>query len=151
MIDATNRALNRDHAGRCLPPCLHNKGSERSVYLLDTIASGTRSTWDESWKSSEIIAMKFAFTSQSAAALQENDLANRRPPVLDHYACPHQCRGLFQTPTEAQFTKSPWTGSSLATAIFWWLRPKADSLETPQMRSGEGDVSCIQPVVCARI
>jgi len=38
-------------------------------------------TTTESWKSAEIITMKIAFTSRSAAALRENDLANRRPPM----------------------------------------------------------------------
>jgi hypothetical protein len=40
-----------------------------------------QSTWGESWKSSEIITTKIAFTSRSVAALRENDLANRRPPM----------------------------------------------------------------------
>jgi hypothetical protein len=35
----------------------------------------------ESWKSPEFITTKIAFTSRSVAALQENDLANRRPPM----------------------------------------------------------------------
>ena len=43
--------------------------------------SGTQSTWSESWKNSEIITTKIAFTSRSVAALQEKDLANRRPPM----------------------------------------------------------------------
>src|SRR6266540_4879643 len=40
-----------------------------------------QSTWSESWKSSEFITTKIAFTSRSVAALQEKDLANRRPPM----------------------------------------------------------------------
>jgi hypothetical protein len=40
-----------------------------------------QSIWSESWKSSEFITTKIAFTSRSVAALQENDLANRYPPM----------------------------------------------------------------------
>jgi hypothetical protein len=40
-----------------------------------------QSIWSESWKSSEFITMKIAFTRRSVAALQENDLANRYPPM----------------------------------------------------------------------
>jgi hypothetical protein len=40
-----------------------------------------QSTWGESWKSSEIMTTKIAFTSRSVAALRENDLANCRPPM----------------------------------------------------------------------
>src|SRR6266436_5883554 len=40
-----------------------------------------QSIWSESWKSSEFITTKIAFTNRSVAALQENDLANRRPPM----------------------------------------------------------------------
>src|SRR5258707_5144402 len=40
-----------------------------------------QSIWSESWKSSEFITTKIAFTSRSMAALQENDLANRYPPM----------------------------------------------------------------------
>src|SRR6266446_6611343 len=40
-----------------------------------------QSTWSESWMSSEFITTKIAFTSRSVAALQEKDLANRRPPM----------------------------------------------------------------------
>src|SRR6266571_3352090 len=40
-----------------------------------------QSIWSESWKSSEFITTKIAFTSRSVAALQEKDLANRRPPM----------------------------------------------------------------------
>src|SRR5258707_4117536 len=41
-----------------------------------------QSIWSESWKSSEFITTKIAFTSRSVAALQENDLAHRYPPML---------------------------------------------------------------------
>ncbi|MGZ9106803.1 MAG: hypothetical protein ACXW3M_13590, partial [Rhodoplanes sp.] len=34
------------------------------------------------WKSSEIITTNIAFTSHSMAVLRENDLANRRRPML---------------------------------------------------------------------
>jgi hypothetical protein len=40
-----------------------------------------QSIWSESWKSSEFTTTKIVFTSRSVAALQENDLANRYPPV----------------------------------------------------------------------
>src|SRR6266852_3895346 len=40
-----------------------------------------QSIWSESWKSSEFITTKIAFTSRSVAALQEKDLANRSPPM----------------------------------------------------------------------
>ena len=40
-----------------------------------------QSTWSASWKSSEIITTKTAFTNRSVAARQENDLANRRLPM----------------------------------------------------------------------
>src|SRR6266446_3422268 len=40
-----------------------------------------QSIWSESWKSSEFITTKIAFTRRSVAALQENDLANRYPPM----------------------------------------------------------------------
>src|ERR1700716_2460506 len=40
-----------------------------------------QSIWSESWKSSEFITTKIAFTSRSVAALQENDLANRCPAM----------------------------------------------------------------------
>src|SRR5439155_25789312 len=40
-----------------------------------------QSTWGESWKSSESITTKIAFTSRLVAAPRENDLAIRRPPM----------------------------------------------------------------------
>src|SRR2546430_7431184 len=40
-----------------------------------------QSIWSESWKSSEFITTKIAFTSRSVAALQENGLADRYPPM----------------------------------------------------------------------
>jgi len=46
-----------------------------------TYSSGTQSTWSESWKSSEFITTKIAFTSRSAATPQEKDLASRRRPM----------------------------------------------------------------------
>ena len=39
------------------------------------------STWSESWKNSEMITTKIAFTNRSVAALQESDRANPRPPM----------------------------------------------------------------------
>jgi hypothetical protein len=48
---------------------------------LITCSSGTQSTWGESWKNSEFITTGIAFTSRSVGALQEKDLANRRPPM----------------------------------------------------------------------
>jgi hypothetical protein len=41
-----------------------------SVRMI-TYSSGTQSTWSESWKSSEFITTKIAFTSRSAATPQE--------------------------------------------------------------------------------
>jgi putative transposase len=50
----------------------------------------------------ELLPMKIAFTSRSAAELRGNDLANRHPlAALDHYAWQHHCHGLFQMPTAA--------------------------------------------------
>src|SRR5216683_7204333 len=40
-----------------------------------------QSIWSESWKSSEFITTKIAFTSRSVAALQEKDPENRYPPM----------------------------------------------------------------------
>ena len=52
--------------------------------FLITCSSGTPSTWNGSWKSSEFITTAIVFTSRSVAALPEKDLANRRqsmPPL----------------------------------------------------------------------
>jgi hypothetical protein len=51
---------------------------------------------------------------QSLAALRENDLANRRPPLpsLTTTRGGTIAVGLFQMPIAAQFTNSPWTGES---------------------------------------
>jgi putative transposase len=56
-------------------------GTIRREFFDHVLISGTQSTWGESWKSSEIITTKIAFTSRSVAALRENDLANRCPPT----------------------------------------------------------------------
>jgi len=64
---------------RCQGP--HNDEFATHRSFLITCSSGTQSTWSESWKSSEFITTKIAFTSRSVAALQENDLANHRPPM----------------------------------------------------------------------
>src|SRR5262245_13481281 len=60
---------------------LRDPGITGGIGQWAAIQTVAPSTWGESLKSSEIITMKIAFTSRSVAALQENDLANRRPPT----------------------------------------------------------------------
>jgi hypothetical protein len=55
------------------------------------------------WLRNEFITTKIVFTNRSVAALQENDLANRRPPMRTLIATlgRHHCCGLFQMPIAA--------------------------------------------------
>jgi hypothetical protein len=51
--------------------------------FLDHVLIWNAIDLERSWKNSEIITTeKMAFTSRSVAALQEKDLAIRRPPML---------------------------------------------------------------------
>ena len=77
-------------------------GTIRREFLDHVLIWKRDSTWSGSWKSSEPITTKVAFTSRSVAALQEK--SGEPPPghaVLDHYAWRYHCRGLFQMPIAA--------------------------------------------------
>jgi Envelope integrity protein A len=76
-----------------------------------TYSSGTQSTWSESWKSSEFITTKIAFTSRSAATPQEKGSGEPLPAhAVARPATVHDVRDFY--------TVTKKTGQALQSATY---------------------------------